>query len=265
MVTALGEPPANKENQPGASKTARAAPTTKGNPQSRKRADTKGKEPPPPMSGDGMEVAFDKLLVRFFLLPSHEVLILSQEDLQIPTTLRPRLIGMESTVKAAMLKSSQTMALAPLPLPPSTARDTPPLTPRSAALRRTRSTESLDSPRHAKPTLEYAAPRAPALFGESAQSSVGSDRKTSSHSRGTSFDASRILSRSQVHLPISASVVDLTGKAPKDRGAAAAKEKAAKDISPRRFFSILSGTSSTQLDIENVKKLRLLLRNESAR
>ncbi|KAJ7762045.1 armadillo-type protein [Mycena maculata] len=251
MVTALGDPPAtapNKENQPGASKTVRAAPTTKGNPQSRKRADTKVKEAPQ-ISGDGMELAFDKLL----------------EDLQIPSTLRPRLIGMESTVKAAMLKSSQTMALAPLPLPLPLppARDTPPLTPRSAALRRTRSTDSLESPRHAKPTLEYAMPRAPALFAESAQG-PSSNRKSSSHSRGTSFDASRLLSRSQVHLPISASVVDLTGKAPKDRSAAAAKDKAAKDISPTRFFSILSGTSSTQLDIENVKKLRLLLRNESA-
>ncbi|KAJ7471520.1 armadillo-type protein [Mycena galericulata] len=236
MVTALGEPPAtapNKENQPGASKAARAAPTSKGNPQSRKRGDTKAKEPPP-MTGDGMEVAFDKLL----------------EDLQIPSTLRPRLIGMESTVKAAMLKSSQTMALAPLPLPLPAARDTPPLTPRSAALRRTRSTESLDSPRHMKPSLEYAAP--PRTV------------KLAATLRGTSFDAARLLSRSQVNLPISVSVVDLTGKSSKDRSAAAGKEKAAKDISPTRFFSILSGTSSTQLDIENVKKLRLLLRNESA-
>ncbi|KAJ7170936.1 armadillo-type protein [Mycena crocata] len=256
MVTALGDPPAtapNKENQPGASKASRAPPTGKGNPQSRKRADTKGKEPPP-MTGDGMELAFDKLL----------------EDLQIPSTLRPRLIGMESTVKAAMLKSSQTMALAPLPPPPATTRGTPPLTPRSAALRRTRSTESLDSPRHVKPSLEYAAPRAPALFGDSVLgASVGAgtspSRKTSGHARGTSFDVPRLLSRSQVHLPVSASVVDLTGKAPKERGAAGKeKDKVAKDISPTRFFSILSGTSSTQLDIENVKKLRLLLRNESA-
>ncbi|KAJ7476149.1 armadillo-type protein [Mycena latifolia] len=246
MVTALGDPPAtapNKENQPGASKAARAAPTTKGNPQSRKRADTKSKPSElPPVSADGMEVAFDKLL----------------EDLQIPTTLRPRLIGMESTVKAAMLKSSQTMALAPLP-PPLVASRSTPLTPRSATLRRTRSTESLDSPRHQKPALEYAAPRAPALFGESS-----SNRKTSGHERGSSFDASRLLSRSQVNLPMSTSTVDLTGKPSKDRGPAAGKEKAPKDISPMRFFSILSGTSSTQLDIENVKKLRLLLRNESA-
>ncbi|KAJ7679069.1 armadillo-type protein [Mycena polygramma] len=256
MVTPLGDPPAtapNKENQPGASKR---APMGKGIVQSRKRAATQAKEPkepkePPPTSGDSMEVAFDKLL----------------EDLQIPSTLRPRLIGMESTVKAAMLKSSQTLALAPLPLP-AAPQETSPLTPRRAsALRRTRSTESLDSPR--KTSLEYAPPRAPALFGESARtggaSSIGRDaspnRKASGHSRGTSFDTMRLFSRSQVNLT-SVSVVDLT-KAPKERGAAG-KEKVAKDISPTRFFSILSGTSSTGLDIENVKKLRLLLRNESA-
>jgi hypothetical protein len=38
----------------------------------------------------------------------------------------------------------------------------------------------------------------------------------------------------------------------------------AKNLTPSRFFSILTGTSSTQLEVENVKKLRLLLRNESA-
>ncbi|KAF8133090.1 armadillo-type protein [Mycena galopus ATCC 62051] len=255
MVTALAEPPAtapNKENQPGASKAPRA-PTSKGIIQSRKRADTKSKDRPPmvseqpPVAVESMEVAFDKLL----------------EDLQIPSTLRPRLIGMESTVKAAMLKSSQTMVplLAPLPLPASQA--TPPLTPRSTALRRTRSTESLDSPRHSKASLEYLPPRAPALFGESVGPESPIRKASASHSRGTSFDTARLLSKSQVHLPASVSVVDLTGKAPKERGVPG-KEKVAKDISPTRFFSILSGTSTTQLDIENVKKLRLLLRNESA-
>ncbi|KAJ6512919.1 armadillo-type protein [Mycena sanguinolenta] len=264
MVTALAEPPAtapNKENLPGASKQPRA-PLGKGIIQSRKRADTKASKDRPPAAAEkpsvieeSMEVAFDKLL----------------EDLQIPPTLRPRLIGMESTVKAAMLKSSQTMALAPLP--PLASQDTAPLTPRSTALRRTRSTESLDSPRRSsKSSFEYQPPRAPALFSESARSggasSVGpaaspSRKSSASHLRGTSFDTTRLLSRSQVHLPASASVLDLTGKASKERGAAG-KEKAAKDLSPMRFFSILSGTSTTHLDIENVKKLRLMLRNESA-
>jgi hypothetical protein len=67
MVTALADSPAtapNKENQPGASK-ARAAPTSKGNPQSKKKGDTKGKDQKiMPTEGDGMELAFDKLLVR---------------------------------------------------------------------------------------------------------------------------------------------------------------------------------------------------------
>jgi hypothetical protein len=64
MITALNDPATapNKENQPGASKTASAAPASKGNPKSRKRADTKGKEQSP-VTPEGMEVAFDKLLV----------------------------------------------------------------------------------------------------------------------------------------------------------------------------------------------------------
>ncbi|KAJ7067210.1 armadillo-type protein [Mycena amicta] len=265
MVTPLGDAPAtapNKENQPGVgitptatttSKLAKGAPKTSGIIQSRKRerANTikeKGKEQEQGHP-EGMEVAFDKLL----------------EDLQIPVTLRPRLLGMESNVKAAMLKSSQTMSLAPLlPLP------TAPLTPRAATLRRTRSTESMDSPRRqadASLLEDLAPPRAPALFTESSSSSSGSGspRKASGHSRGSSFDASKLLSRSQVNLPLSASVVDLTagGKTSKER--AGAKDKAKdKNLAPRRFFSILSGMSSTQLDIESVKKLRLMLRNESA-
>ena|ERR1700722_3326661 len=38
-----------------------------------------------------------------------------------------------------------------------------------------------------------------------------------------------------------------------------------RDNSPARFSKVLSSTSSTILDVEMVKKLRLLLRNESAR
>ncbi|KAK7061495.1 Drf-GBD domain-containing protein [Favolaschia claudopus] len=255
MLTNLADPPAtapNKENQPGATKPPRA-PAGKGNVQSRKRTDTKTKDRSPTVAetaatgAESMEDAFDKLL----------------EDLQIPPTLRPRLIGMESTVKAAMLKSSQTMALAPLLVPLPSTQNTPPSTPRSAALRRTRSTDSLDSPRHSRTSYDLQPPRAPALFSETSQAGAGQPRKASSHSRGSSLDASRLLSKSQVHLPASTSVVDLTGKASKERNAAP-KEKVAKDLTPMRFFSILSGTSTTQLDLQSVKKLRLMLRNESA-
>jgi hypothetical protein len=43
------------------------------------------------------------------------------------------------------------------------------------------------------------------------------------------------------------------------------KSAAAKNLTPAKFFGLLSGTSSTQLEVETVKKLRMLLRNESAR
>lgn len=189
--------------------------------------------------GPAMTQAFDRLL----------------DDLQIPTTLRPKLLGMDSTVKAAMLKSSQTMA----PNPPKPV--TPPVTPRPIALRRVHSIESLDSPRSSKPYLDYdiPAPPNPPFAGRQVSAIHGSTpRKSSGHSRGISFDA---FSRSQVHLPMSASTLDLGtgGKAGKD------KLTAAKNLSPTKFFSILSGTSSTQLDVEDIKKLRLLLRNETAR
>ncbi|KAF7332258.1 Drf-GBD domain-containing protein [Mycena kentingensis (nom. inval.)] len=258
MVTPLGEPPAtapNKENNP-AFQPQKPAPKTSGIVQSRKRANTvKDKQPTEQQQQqpESMEVAFDKLL----------------EDLQIPASLRPRLVGMEHNVKAAMLKSSQTMSLVPPPSRTPLPLPVAPLTPRAASLRRTRSTESMDSPRrHAgEATMldDLAPPRAPALFSESSSSGPGSPRKTSGHARGTSFDASRFLSRSQVNLPLSTSVVDLTGGGKPSKEFKAAKDKVKdKNLAPRRFFSILSGTSSTQLDIENVKKLRLMLRNESA-
>ncbi|CAK5268292.1 unnamed protein product [Mycena citricolor] len=271
MVTPPGEAPANapnKENQPGVNvaKQVRPPPSGKGIVQSRKRAATTATQKDNislSKAEESMEDAFDKLL----------------EDLQIPTSLRPKLLGMESNVKAAMLKSSQTITPASLssmglPMPPPTVA---PLTPRSAsALRRTRSTETLDSPRRVKSgaaddSFEFVQPRAPALFAESAHNASSTSlagggagsRKSSAHSRGTSFDKSRLLSmslsRSQVHLPISASMVDLTGRPPAARTAAKAK-----DLSPQRFCSVLTGQSSTELDIEVVKKLRLMLRNESA-
>jgi hypothetical protein len=170
---------------------------------------------------------------------------------------------MDAAVKAAMLKSSQVMTLDPKEV-------SPPATSRSLTLRKAYSTESLNSPRHPKINTDYDLPEPPhAPFAGSQvsahhASSIGSTptpRKTSSHIRGVSFDGPGLFSRSQVHLPTSGSTLDLTASGKNG------KEKLAvtKNISPTRFFSILSGTSSTQLDVEDMKKLRLLLRNESAR
>jgi hypothetical protein len=157
---------------------------------------------------------------------------------------------MDATVKAAMLKSSQAMALNP---PVST-----PLTPRAGALRRTRSTESLGSPKQARYSMETDKSQQPhsAAVTSNLLSSRPALHLPTGHSRGVSFDVPRSFSRSQIHLAGEVALSKIT----KDKGSSLAN-----DISPTKFFSILSGTSSTQLEVENVKKLRLLLRNESAR
>lgn len=173
---------------------------------------------------------------------------------------------MDASVKAAMIKSSQNMAIS------AVIGSSEPLTPQAnKSLRRAHSTESLNTPRH--PTLASLAAEYSELSHTTGFSAVhvsahhspylaSPQRKSSgSHGRGMSFDAPRIFSKSQVSLAASSSTFDLTV------GAKQGKEKGAvvtKNISPTKFCSILTSTSSTQLDIEDLKKLRLLLRNEVA-
>ncbi|KAH9945049.1 armadillo-type protein [Epithele typhae] len=154
------------------------------------------------------------------------------DDLQIPDTLRPKLATMDASVKMAFLKSSQVLALKPAPA-------AAPLTPRS--LRRAQSSESvLSSPRPLKSGLEsYDLP------GRS-QSSFGTG-----HLRGMSMDV-----RGQPLDSRAAPVAPL--KVTKD------KKKAGSTPAPEKYVSMLLGQSSTAMDVEVVKKLRLLLRNESA-
>lgn len=158
----------------------------------------------------------------------------TQDEMQIPSTLRPKLATMDPTVKAAFLKSSHVLAQMK-PAPAAAA----PLTPRT--LRRVHSSESmLSSPRPQKPSLQQYdltdAPSSP--FG-------------TSHSRGKSLDVRR-----QALEPKAAPVAPL--KVAKD------KKKSA-TVTPDKYVKILLGHSSTAMDIEVVKKLRLLLRNESTR
>ncbi|KAL0576518.1 hypothetical protein V5O48_005463 [Marasmius crinis-equi] len=243
MLTALNdEGPVGKENQPGLTnvqpgtahaKVGKPGLLSKGFPE-KKRRDTKGKD-----QGVEMNQAFDQLL----------------DELQIPSTLRLKLAGMDSNVKAAMLKSSQGMNLTVKGSPTS---QSPPGTP----LRRTRSIDSMDSP-HALKGLEYELrpPRAPFAGFESQHSSPGSpSRKASGHSRMISL-GSGFMSRSQVNLPFTGSTVDLTtgGRTSKDKASTVTR-----NLSPVNFVSILSGTSSTCLEVEGVKKLRIMLRNEPA-
>ena len=164
-----------------------------------------------------------------------------------------------------MIKSSQTLAITPV------TGHSEPITPQiNQSLRRAHSIESL-SPRH--PTLASLAAEYSELSHTAGLSAAhvsahhspylaSPQRKPSSgHPRGMSFDAPRLFSKSQVNLTASSSTLDLTG------GGKQGKEKGAvitKNISPTRFCSILTSTSSTQLDVEGLKKLRLLLRNEVA-
>jgi len=139
---------------------------------------------------------------------------------------------MESAVKAAMLKSSKTIAN---PQPQTT-----------RGLRRAHSTESLDSPKPAKKSVDNdnlyhkSAGRAtvnPALSDDSA--------RPESRSRGKSIDAPRSKSRA--------------------RGKSVDERKAGNSWTSSRFCTILDTTPSATLEVEIVKKLRLHLRNESAR
>ncbi|KAJ7592936.1 armadillo-type protein [Mycena floridula] len=236
MITPLRDADINsKENQPhkstGPAKS--SGPVSKGFAPSfekRKRANTKGKDEFVQVLG--MNQAFDKLL----------------DDLQIPSTVRQKLEGMDATVKAAMVKSSHILTL-PRPTP-----DSPPHTPRATTLRRARSTESFGSPGG-----ELLPPRPAFVTAESMfQPQPGTPRKSSGHSRNLSFDSPGLKSRSQISLLTSSSVLDLT-KTTKEKSAPLLKT-----MSPLKIIGILTATSSTQIDVETVKKLRLLLRNESA-
>ncbi|OCH93043.1 hypothetical protein OBBRIDRAFT_750238 [Obba rivulosa] len=183
-------------------------------PRSEKHKKSKGKDTP--VDGVVTTEAFNRLL----------------DDLQIPSTLRPKLDGMNSTVKAAMLKSSQVLA----PSKPSTA------TLSMRGIRRSRSSESLQS--QTRHTLEQSD-----LF----DSSKGLPSfVTTGYIRGTSFNFSR--SQVDLHEPNSAAFL------PKS-----VKEKRTKVAGkPEKWCKILATSSSIRLEVETVKKLRLLLRNEAA-
>lgn len=153
---------------------------------------------------------------------------------------------MDATVKAAMLKSSHILSSNPTSGSPSTPR----------TLRRTRSSESIPSPLPSSLSYDHT-PTKPSwvsgLAGKSTTDLHALNGKQA-HERGLSFDAARTLSCGHA-TPVTPG--ELATSKSKDKGIV-------KNITPVKFCSILSSTSSTQLEVEIVKKLRLLLRNESA-
>ncbi|KAF9243471.1 armadillo-type protein [Melanogaster broomeanus] len=238
MLTSLGDISNGKENVPDPVAVVQAKPP-KGTLQKDKGKHEKSKSTNAPQGAPVepvvMNQAFDQLL----------------DELQIPSTLRPKLAGMDATVKAAMLKSSHVLTANP---PAATAA---PATPRT--MRKARSIESITSP-HA-PLSAMSSDSQPrrgglwgsALAGKSTTDLHAMESSDKSHARGASFDATRKLSSAQAPMTAGELVPSKS------------KEKAlGKGITAVKLCSILSSSSSTTLDIEFVKKLRLMLRNETA-
>ena len=253
MLTSLGDISNGKENVPDPVSAVPAKPP-KATPKA-KHEKSKSMKALQDFSAEPVVTnqAFDRLLVSD--APAESLPILTknkQDDLQIPPTLRPKLVNMDATVKAAMLKSSQVMTTNP-----STAVAAP-STPRT--VRKARSIESIASPHAPLSTMgSDSQPRRGGLWGsafagKSTTDLHASDTSDKSYGRGASFDATQTLSRA--HAPV----------IPVELVSSKSKEKVlGKGMTPVKFCSILASSSSTTLDVEVVKKLRLMLRNEAAR
>ena len=164
---------------------------------------------------------------------------------------------MDASVKAAMLKSSRVLTTKP---PASATVAAQPSAPK--AVRKARSIESILSSSPHTPISGFAQdgqPRRGGLWGNPLAGKSTADLHTSdftdkTHGRGMSFDTSRSLPRSQMPAVVPGDL--MTNKS---------KDKAfGRTITPVNFCSILFSSSSLTLDIDVVKKLRLMLRNEAA-
>jgi hypothetical protein len=152
---------------------------------------------------------------------------------------------MESTVKAAMLKSSHVLGPAATATAPAPTR----------GLRRVQSGSSIESPLKGSaavldhPHTANGATTTPDARG--GPSAVTATTTSAHHSRGVSIDVPR---RPKSRSGFTTSAADLNSSTA--RG---------KVFSPVQIVSLLTGQSSLELEVDVVKKLRLLLRNEAAR
>lgn len=138
-----------------------------------------------------------------------------------------------------MLKSSKTIANAQLPQT-------------SRGLRKAHSIESLESPKPSKKSIEY-----DNLYHKTAGRPTGDpvsddgSARPETRSRGRSIDVPRPKSRA--------------GNKSSDEGVKGKDKKVVNSWTPSRFCTIFDTTPSSTLEVETVKKLKLHLRNESAR
>ena len=156
---------------------------------------------------------------------------------------------MEPAVKAAMLKSSHVLGPAATATAPATAR----------GLRRVQSGSSINVELPLKgaaaldPNYHHTAKGATppdAQGGHIGATATRTSPTAVHHSRGVSVDvASPQRPKSRSGFTTSVGAADARGKV----------------LSPLQFVSLLTGKSSLELEVDVVKKLRLLLRNEAAR
>ena len=195
-----------------------------------------------------------------------------QDDLQIPETLRPKLQNLDTPVKAAMVRSSNMLTLKhPSGSAASDARTAHQGSP-TPSLRRAISGGSLQE---AKRSFDMVRPLTPPAFRPSSPAPAASY----GHSRGISLDVARSLSFQQplsgypggitstASLALPGKITRAKDKENKDAvGVKLTKDKrsALQEFTPEKFSTLLGKTQVTQLPVEKVKKLRIMLRNEAA-
>ena len=153
---------------------------------------------------------------------------------------------MEPTVKAAMLKSSHVLIPATTATTPSPTR----------GLRRVQSGSSISIETPLKGSAAvldhiHTANSATKPDARGGPSAVTATTTAINHSRGVSIDVPR---RPKSRSGYTTSVADLNNSTARGRV-----------YSPVQIVSLLTGKSSLELEVDVVKKLRILLRNEAAR
>src|SRR5260221_3347313 len=158
------------------------------------------------------------------------------DELQVPQSLRPKLLSMEKSVKESMLKSSHILEVE-LPVPP---HETP-------SLRKSRSGSFIaDSPRSSHGRSKSLHPH-PSVETRSSGSSAGSllpDRIVSPWLNAELASSSSSLPRptSPFTLLPNASSISISHRPGKDRASNREKEK---ELSPEKFVSVLKDSTCT--------------------
>ncbi|KAG8859288.1 hypothetical protein FRB96_004503 [Tulasnella sp. 330] len=223
-----------------------------------------GRDPGRLVEAGAMNRAFEKML----------------DDMQIPSTLRPKLVTLDTPVKAAMLKSSHTLNVLATAAPAS-----PLAAPKFPSLRKAQSSESLLS----SPTRPFGHSHSSSLDGGDLDLPLMAPRPlsgnfgtTSSYNSGNSSLGGSLSPNASVEfLPHTVLYPEVVNGVPVEAAAAAAKtksknkaskEKAAREKerereleqAPEAMALWLAQSKSTALDVDRLKKLRVLLRNETA-